>query len=101
VNGDQSDHYFMFKPQFLHNSKDHSEITSLRMIYQPWTLFASPFNLNSATYIKANASIFKFIFDVRVDTGHYNSIGDGENAALNRDYGRAGTKFGIAWSLPD
>lgn len=93
-------HVISAKPQYLLNTKDHSEIGSLRLIYTPYTYFAGDTpNLNFFqpviyTPIPVYASI---LFDLRLDAGAYADRGNNPvQRLLNRDFIRSGSRAGFA-----
>jgi hypothetical protein len=87
------------KPQYLWNTKDKSEIASLKFIYQPWTKsINTPIQLGE--YF--GASWLTLLFDLRNDSGEYTKLAfDPKVAALQKSFDRAGSKFGIAFSTDD
>jgi hypothetical protein len=93
---------FGAKPQYLLNTKDHSEIGSLRLSYTPYTYFPGRVpNLNffqpiSYSPIPLYAQIQ---FDLRLDAGTYQNRGnDPVQRLLNQDYVRSGSRFGLAFT---
>jgi hypothetical protein len=99
-------HAFTIKPQYLWNTKDGSEIASLKAIWAPWTFYLSEsgapvLNVNSAFRIASlpGGIYARLLFDLRSDVGYYAAKGDDPVAAASRrSFERAGTKFGIALS---
>jgi hypothetical protein len=92
-------HVVMAKPQYLWNTKDNSEIASLKLIYQPWTL-----NINTPIQLGSflNASWLTLLFDLRDDVGEYTKKGnDPTTVATHTSFNRAGSKFGFAVSTDD
>ncbi|CAN5549801.1 hypothetical protein BH11PSE4_BH11PSE4_01000 [soil metagenome] len=87
------------KPQYLWNTKDKSEIASLKFIYQPWSK-----SINTPIQIGEylGASWLTFLFDLRNNSGDYTKVAfDPKIAATQRSFDRAGSKFGIAFSTDD
>jgi len=87
---------FVAKPQYLWNTKDKSEIASLKFIYQPWTrVLNTPIQLGRFL----EATWLTLIFDLRDDVGEYTKIGiDPKTALMHTSFHRAGSKFGFAVS---
>jgi hypothetical protein len=89
------------KPQFLENTKDHSQIGSLTLLYTPFTGFDisnGGFNLNDTQPLPFWPSTYvQILFDLRADIGQYADRGnDPVQKLLNQSYSRAGTHFGFA-----
>jgi hypothetical protein len=92
---------FGAKPQYLLNTKDHSEIGSLRLSYTPYTFFAGDTpNLNFFQPIPFLPMLSAdIIFDLRLDAGVYANRGnDPVQSLLNRDFVRSGSRFGLAFT---
>jgi hypothetical protein len=90
---------FNVKPQYLLNTKDHSEIESVRLIYTPYTLIEGSPNLNKFQRIGFSPIPLyaQILFDTRVDAGAYRNRGnDPVQSLLNKDFLRAGSRFGFA-----
>jgi hypothetical protein len=91
------------KPQFLDNTKDGSQIGSLRLMYTPYTDFdvsQGGFNLNNFRQIDILGfnSYAQIQVDLRADIGQYANIGnDPVQRLLNKNFGRAGSRFGFAF----
>lgn len=90
------DHYFTAKPQYLWNTKDRSEIGSLRGIYQPTSY---------STFVPINAPFHRYgiwttlLFDLRTDVGEYTKVGiDPMTALTHTSFVRSGSQFGFAVS---
>lgn len=95
-------HVIGAKPQYLLNTKDHSEIGSLRLSYTPYTYFSGDTpNLNffqpiSYSPIPLYAQIQ---FDLRLDAGAYANRGnDPVQRLLNKDFLRSGSRVGFAFT---
>jgi hypothetical protein len=89
-------HVISFKPQYLFNTADQSQIASTRFIYAPW--IDSPyFNLNTFRELDAATSLWGQIqFDVRNDSGIYTRRGNTPATALSDvDFDRAGFRTGL------
>jgi hypothetical protein len=88
------------KPQFLLNTKDHSEIGSLRLSYTPYTSFPDALNLNLFQQVPFLTMLSAQIqFDLRLDAGAYANRGnDPVQSLLNKDYLRSGTRVGLAFT---
>jgi hypothetical protein len=89
------------KPQFLENTKDHSQIGSLTLLYKPFTGFDvsnGGFNLNDPRPLPFWPSAYgEILFDLRADIGQYTNRGnDPVQSLLNQSYARAGTHFGFS-----
>jgi hypothetical protein len=102
--------YITAKPQYLWNTKDKSEIASMRFIYQPWTqnLVSSALNLKLNTPIPISSFVggdptwLQLLFDLRDDVGGYNKKSTDPTVAITQtSYHRAGSKFGIGISTND
>jgi hypothetical protein len=91
------------KPQFLDNTKDGSQIGSLRLMYTPYTTFdvsGGGLNLNNLRPIDILGSkgYAQIQVDLRADVGQYANIGnDPVQRLLNKDFTRAGSRFGFAF----
>ncbi|WP_315836056.1 hypothetical protein [Bradyrhizobium prioriisuperbiae] len=89
------------KPQFLQNTKDHSQIASLTLLYRPFTAFDvsnGGMNLNDPRPIPFWLSAYaEILFDLRADMGYYTDRGnDPVESLVNRSFGRAGSRVGFA-----
>lgn len=89
------------KPQFLENTKDHSQIGSLTLLYKPFTGFDvsnGGFNLNDPRPLPFWPSAYaEILFDLRADVGQYTDRGnDPVQKLLNQSFSRAGTHFGFS-----
>lgn len=95
------------KPQYLLNTKDQSEIASIKFIWQPWTqnlvgssplpTINTPFPLGSAI----DGYYAQLLFDVRFDSGTYTNKGDiPTTIPQHRSFNRGGSMFGFAVSTP-
>jgi hypothetical protein len=92
-------HVVMAKPEYLWNTKDNSEIASIELIYQPWTL-----NINTPIQLDyfLNATWFTILFDLRNDAGEYTKKGnDPTTMADHTSFDRAGSKVGFSVSTDD
>jgi hypothetical protein len=101
-NGTGLDNGFTAKPQYFWNTKDKSEIASLRLIYQPFT--DGDFRINVPIQLGnyPEASWLTILFDLRNDTGNYTKAGIDPKTAVNHiSFDRAGSKFGFAMSTPE
>jgi hypothetical protein len=98
---------FMAKPQYLWNTKDQSEIASVKFIWQPWTqnlvgsaplpTINTPFPLGSAI----DGYYAQLLFDLRFDSGTYTNKGNNPTTIpLNKSFDRGGSMFGVAFSTP-
>jgi hypothetical protein len=89
----------MAKPQYLWNTKDKSEIASLRFIYQPWSrALNTPIQIGEFL----DATWVTLLFDVRDDIGEYTKVGiDPKTALTHTSFNRAGSKFGFAVATLD
>lgn len=95
-------HVFLAKPQYLWNTKDHSEIASLKFIYQPWTAGAAP-TVNTPFPIRTGVADtwVQLLFDLRYLSGTYADRGnDPATAAKHNSFARGGTRLGIAITTP-
>jgi hypothetical protein len=93
---------FYFKPQYLWNTKDKSEIASARFVYAPWTDGALKLNTDTLLGTLPFGSWLTILFDVRNDVGEYTKKGIDPVAALRHtSYDRAGSKFGFVLSTDD
>jgi hypothetical protein len=88
------------KPQFFVNTKDHSEIGSLRLSYTPYTSFLDSPNLNLFQQLPFFPMLSAQVqFDLRLDAGTYANRGnDPVQSLLNKDYVRSGTRVGLAFT---
>jgi hypothetical protein len=89
------------KPQYLENTKDHSQIDSMTLIYKPYTGFDvsnGGFNLNDWRPLPFWHSAYgQVLFDLRSDLGQYTDRGDNPvQRLLNQSYARAGTHVGFS-----
>ncbi len=89
------------KPQFLENTKDHSQIGSLTLLYKPFTGFDvsnGGFNLNDPRPLPFWPSAYaEILFDLRADLGQYTDRGnDPVQKLLNQSFSRAGMHFGFS-----
>ena len=89
------------KPQYLENTKDHSQIDSLSLIYTPFTGFDvsnGGFNLNDLRQLPFWPSAYgEVLFDLRSDLGQYTNRGDNPvQRLLNQNYARTGTHLGFS-----
>jgi hypothetical protein len=97
------DHALMAKPQYLWNTKDKSEIASLKFIYQPWTdgrppAINTPFPLTTVL----DGTWVTLVFDLRDDVGQYIKKGiDPKTALTHTSFNRAGSRFGFAVSTDE
>lgn len=98
----------MVKPQYLWNTKDNSEIASLKFIYAPWTvnqpgMFAGDAKLNTPFQpgsVLGNTWV-QLLFDLRYELGVYTDKGtDPKTAITHRSFDRAGSKLGISLATP-
>jgi hypothetical protein len=98
---------FMAKPQYLWNTKDRSEIASLKFIWQPWTqnlvgsapspTINTPFPIGSAI----DGYYAQLLFDLRLDSGAYTNKGnDPMISPEHNSFVRGGSMFGFAVSTP-
>lgn len=98
---------FMAKPQYLWNTKDRSEIASLKFMWQPWTqnlvgsapspTINTPFPIGSAI----GGYYAQLLFDLRLDSGTYTNKGDDPaTIAQHKSYDRGGSMFGFALTTP-
>jgi hypothetical protein len=97
----------MAKPQYLWNTKDRSEIASLKTIWQPWTqnlagsaplpTINTPFPIGSAI----SGYYAQILFDLRFNSGTYTNKGNDPNTIpQHQSFARGGSKFGFAFSTP-
>ncbi len=97
----------MAKPQYLWNTKDKSEIASVKFIWQPWTqnlvgsapypTINTPFPIGSAI----GGYYAQLLFDLRFDSGTY--VNKGNNPITirqHKSFDRGGSMFGFAVSTP-
>jgi len=95
-------HVISAKPQYLLNTKDHSEIGSLRLSYTPYTFFAGDTpNLNFfQPVIYSPLPLYaSILFDLRLDAGAYGDRGNNPvQRLLNKDFVRSGTRAGFAFT---
>jgi hypothetical protein len=107
VNSASINNVFMAKPQYLWNTKDRSEIASLKFIWQPWTqnlvgstplpTINTPFPIGSAI----GGYYAQLLFDVRFDSGTYTEKGnDPTTNSQHKSFDRGGSMFGFAVSTP-
>jgi hypothetical protein len=97
-------HQIMLKPQFTEGTSMQSQLTSLQVIYAPWTdaAVSAPFlPLNTVVNFIPGSDIFpningQVLFDLRADVGHYIDRGAPPYVSQNQDFERIGTKFGFA-----
>jgi hypothetical protein len=95
-------HIIQAKPQYLWNTKDKSEIASLKFIYAPWTLGAVKLNTPKQLGPLLGASWLQLLFDVRSDFGEYTKKSDDPMLAMTQSsFSRAGSKFGFSFSTND
>ena len=98
-NNEYVQHVITAKPQYLLNTADQSELTSLRLIYAPWTDIPNiPFNTNTYHLIPIFPGPVwgSWIFDLRNDTGAYEDRGNTRTiVATNQDFDRFGTRAGL------
>jgi hypothetical protein len=91
---------FGVRPQYLLNTKDHSEIGSLQLSYTPYTFFSGDIvNLNHFQPIAFSPIPLyaKVLFDLRLDAGAYAKRGnDPVQSLLNKDFVRSGSRVGFA-----
>jgi hypothetical protein len=92
---------FSGKPQFLENTKDHSQIASFTFLYKPYTAFdvsKGGFNLNDPRPLPFWPNAYgEVLFDLRANVGEYTNRGDDPvQRLLNQSYSRAGSHFGFA-----
>ncbi len=90
-------HVFSAKPQYLWNTRDKSEIASLRLAYAPWTVVG--LNINTPNQIGniAGATWLTLLFDLRANIGEYTKVAsDPVTAMMQTSFGRAGSRFGFA-----
>jgi hypothetical protein len=92
---------FSGKPQFLENTKDHSQIASFTFLYKPYTAFdvsKGGFNLNDPRPLPFWPNAYgEVLFDLRANVGEYTNRGnDPVQRLLNQSYSRAGSHFGFA-----
>jgi hypothetical protein len=93
---DEFNNVLAAKPQYLWNTKDRSEIASLKFIYQPWS-----YVLNTPIQIGEffGAHWLTLLFDVRSNTGMYTNIGTDIDALVkNKSFNRTGSRFGLAFT---
>jgi hypothetical protein len=89
------------KPQQVDGTTMRSELTSMQIVYAPWTDSTALLPaLNSVNYYAATDVLptvtTQLLFDLRSDLGYYEDRGDPAYIAQNRDYARFGSKFGYA-----
>jgi hypothetical protein len=92
-------HVVMAKPQYLWNTKDDSEIASIKLIYQPWTL-----NINTPIQLGSflDATWLTILFDLRNDGGEFTKKGNDPTTTANHtSFDRTGSKVGFAVSTDD
>jgi hypothetical protein len=98
---------FMAKPQYLWNTRDQSEIASVKFIWQPWTqnlvgsvplpTINTPFPLGSAI----DGYYAQILFDLRFDSGTYTNRGIiPATIGQHTSFDRGGSMFGFAVSTP-
>ena len=93
------------KPQYVDGIAMQSQLTSLQIIYAPWTdaAVSIPFlPLNSVVNIFPGNEVFpsvngQLLFDLRNDAGHYENRGLPAFVGQNKDFERIGTRFGYAF----
>ena len=87
------------KPQYLWNTKDKSEIASLKFIYEPWTVGLVRINTPMQLGGFFEASWLQLLFDLRNNVGEYakKSI-DPILAMTQTSFDRGGSKFGFSLS---
>jgi hypothetical protein len=90
------DHYFTAKPQYLWNTKDKSEISSLRAVYVPSSY---------SSFIPVNVPFHRsgiwmtLLFDLRTDVGEYTKVGiDPMTALTHTSFVRSGSQYGFSVS---
>jgi hypothetical protein len=97
LKGSGLNNVILAKPQYLWNTKDKSEIASLKFIYAPWTgglvRINTPMQLGSFF----NASWLQLLFDLRSNVGEYTKKSPDPMLAMTQSsFERAGTKFGFS-----
>jgi hypothetical protein len=95
----------MAKPQYLWNTKDRSEIASLKFIWQPWTQSltpgAPPINSVFPLGLASAGYHAQLLFDLRFDAGRYTNKGnDPTTIPQHVSFERGGSMFGFAVSTP-
>jgi hypothetical protein len=99
VNVDQVSHIFSVKPQFLYNTANMAEITSVRAIYTPE--LNTPFSLNTLRRLDflPGEPWAEILLNLRSDSGAYTNRGNMPAVvAINKDFERAGVQAGFAFS---
>jgi|tagenome__1003787_1003787.scaffolds.fasta_scaffold20925176_2 hypothetical protein len=90
-------HVLSAKPQYLWNTKNRSEIASLRAIYEPWA-YSTPIPINAPfrrPFI--GDTWWQVLFDLRTDVGEYTQAGIDQIAAVTHtSFIRSGSRFGFA-----
>jgi hypothetical protein len=90
-------HVLSAKPQYLWNTKDNSEIASVRAVYEPWS-YGTPIPINAPfrrTLI--TDTWLQVLFDLRTDVGEYTKVGiDPKTASTHTSFTRSGSHFGFA-----
>jgi hypothetical protein len=90
---------FLIKPQYLWNTKDRSEIASVKFIYEPWTNGLLRINTPIQVGTFFEASWLQLLFDVRANIGEYAKKSTDPTVAVGQSsFERAGTKFGFSFS---
>ena len=98
---------FMAKPQYLWNTKDRSEIFSVKFIWQPWTQYLAgsapwptintPFPLGLAI----DGYYAQLLFDLRFNSGIYTDKGNNPTTiSQHQSFDRGGSRFGFAFTTP-
>jgi hypothetical protein len=90
-------HVIAAKPQYLWNTKDKSEIFSLRASYEPWTQSnLLPINTPFQRAFSGDAW-WQILFDLRTDVGEYTKVGIDPTTMLTHDsFVRSGARFGFS-----
>jgi hypothetical protein len=98
-------HQFTAKPQYVDGTTMKSQLTSLQVIYTPWTDAAAsaPFPpLNTMINVYPGSAFFpnvngQFLVDARNDVGYYGNRGTPTYVSQNANFERFGSKFGYAF----
>jgi hypothetical protein len=90
-------HVLSANPQYLWNTKDKSEIASLRAVYEPW-IYSTPIPINAPfERTLVGETWWRVLFDLRTDIGEYTKIGiDPKTASTHTAFARSGSRFGLA-----
>ncbi len=92
-------HVIAAKPQYLWNTKDKSEIFSLRASYEPWTQ-SNFLPINTAFQRESSGDAWwQILFDLRTDVGEYTKAGIDPTRTYD-SFLRSGARFGFTVSTP-